>query len=462
VKLRIAMYTHSLNPRGGVVHALSLSEALQEAGHDVTLIAPAKAGERLFRETSVRTYFFPAAPVAPFRGCSSERRFSSDGEGPALSERSESNGPALSERRESKTPLTPALSPGCRGEGDGSLPPECVPNQADGLLNLVQQRLGEYSACVRKLRREFDLHHAHDAMSGGALAGLRAGGEIGALARTVHHLDHWDDPFLAGVQDRSVRSADLLFCVSRKWQEQLQTQFARHADVVYNGVDGRRFHPSSGESDHAACEELIGPGQGPFFLCVGGVERRKNTLAALRAFLTARDSLPAGARLVIVGGASLLDHSDYRRQFEAMLAAAACPGSVVVTGVVADRAMPALYRTAAALVFPSLVEGFGLAVLEAMACGTPVITSRRAPFTEYLTEEDALLVDPEDIADIAGAMQRIVDPPVRDRLVERGRSVAARFTWPACAQRHLAGYQRLLANEQGGHDARNALCGSLA
>ncbi len=393
--LRIAMYTHSLNPRGGVVHALSLAEALQTSGHQVTLIAPQPAGATLFRQTTVPTRFFPAEAVT----------------------------------------------------GD--------------LAALVQRRVGEYVAAVRSNPDPFDLHHAHDGMSGVALAGLRERGEIPAYVRTVHHLEDFGDAYLRVAQNRSVEMADLVLCVSRVWAEQLQTQFGREAIVVPNGVDLKHFTPVPQPDDQARCEAIAGPLPGPVLLAVGGIERRKNTLRILQAFLLARPNLPAGTRLVIVGGASLRDHSDYRSAFDDTLAGSPHQADVRVLGSVPDDLMPALYRRATALVFPSLVEGFGLAVLEAMASGRPVITSSRPPFTEYITENDGLLVDPVKTEEIAAAMVRLMDPSICAAYASRGHAVAERFSWPTSAHQHIAAYGQLPA-PTGDRHARDALCRPVA
>jgi glycosyltransferase involved in cell wall biosynthesis len=105
--------------------------------------------------------------------------------------------------------------------------------------------------------------------------------------------------------------------------------------------------------------------------------------------------------------------------------------------------MPALYRAAAALVFPSIKEGFGLAVLEAMACGVPVVTSRIAPFTEYLGDGDVLWCDPHDTGSIAAAMVAALEVPIRRDLIVRGLAVAARHGWAAAARAHLSAYKAL-------------------
>jgi glycosyltransferase involved in cell wall biosynthesis len=103
-----------------------------------------------------------------------------------------------------------------------------------------------------------------------------------------------------------------------------------------------------------------------------------------------------------------------------------------------------LYRAASALAFASVKEGFGLVVLEAMACGVPVVTSRIAPFTEYLGPGDVFFCDPLNVPGIASAMLRALDPALRARNVARGHIVAAHHDWASSARMHLAAYEKLL------------------
>jgi glycosyltransferase involved in cell wall biosynthesis len=105
--------------------------------------------------------------------------------------------------------------------------------------------------------------------------------------------------------------------------------------------------------------------------------------------------------------------------------------------------MPALYRAATALVFPSIKEGFGLVVLEAMASGVPVVTSRIAPFTEYLGDDAVLWCEPFEPASIAVAMAAALDPARRSRRVARGLEIAARHDWTSTARAHLPSYHRM-------------------
>jgi glycosyltransferase involved in cell wall biosynthesis len=114
-------------------------------------------------------------------------------------------------------------------------------------------------------------------------------------------------------------------------------------------------------------------------------------------------------------------------------------------GVVEDADLPALYRAAAFLVYPSLAEGFGLPVAEAMACGTPVIASN-IPAIAEVAGEAALLVDPRDTDAIARAMRRLhSDPELRALLSARGIERAKAFSWDAAATRTLEVYREALA-----------------
>ncbi len=134
----------------------------------------------------------------------------------------------------------------------------------------------------------------------------------------------------------------------------------------------------------------------------------------------------------------------YRKQFDgAAFRQRVLDRAVRCLGPVPDAEMPSLYRLADALVFPSVKEGFGLVVLEAMASGTPVVTSRIAPFTEYLHENDVVWCDPANVGSIANAMAMALTEPLRSRLAQRGVLVARQHDWSNTARAHLPGYQRL-------------------
>jgi glycosyltransferase-like protein len=390
--LRIALLTHSVNPRGGVVHCLELARALTASGHDVTLMAPGSPGARFFRD------------------------------------------------------------PGCKVE----IAP--VTHTPKDMAEMVGSRIAAYVAHLTPLlqRQSFDILHAHDGIGGNALADLEDAGLIEGHVRTVHHLDHFDDPQVEAWQLRAVRRARRIFCVSRVWCEQLQRDFNIEAAQVSNGVDLARFTPQTQPGDMALARRLglrtalpraaAGPEASPILLSVGGVEERKNTLRILQAFRQFHRAHPR-AQLVIAGGASLLDHDAYQRAFlQALEESHLVLGeSILLTGPLPDADMPALFRLADALVMPSLREGFGLVVLESIASGTPAVVSRMAPFTEYLRTGDCFWADPLDAASIARAMHAATSPSLaRSLALAAAPALCERYSWAGAAQTHLRLYRELL------------------
>ncbi|MBE7939096.1 MULTISPECIES: MSMEG_0565 family glycosyltransferase [Ramlibacter] len=385
--LAIGLLTHSVNPRGGVVHTLELADALHERGHRVTVFAPAFAGQALFRPTR----------------CAVELV-------------------ALTERTNSVVDM--------------------VATRRAAFVQHLERTLAT---------RHFDVLHAQDGIGGNALADLVEAGRIEGFTRTVHHLDHFDDARLMTWQARAFTAASQVLCVSRTWCDRLAADFGVAARLVHNGVDLRRYTNRPTAQDAAVvARHGLRPG-GPVFLAVGGVEERKNTLRMLQAFLAFRVHRPA-AQLVIAGGASLLDHDAYGRQFAALLAASGAGNDVVMTGTVPDEDMPALFRAADALLMASLREGFGLVVLEALASGTPAVVSRIAPFTEYLPEDERMghccWADPHSVDAITAAMARACDPAHARALATATPAVCERFSWQASAAAHEALYRARCAGSR--------------
>ena len=313
-----------------------------------------------------------------------------------------------------------------------------------GTADMVERRIDDCLAWFgRPENRGFDVYQAHDGIGGNALATLKKEGLIPAFVRTVHHIDEFVDPRLQRWQARSILEADALMVVSDLWRAKLSERFGRDAEVGGNGVDRARYCPLADGSE-TELRRRFALGDRPVFLCVGGVEARKNTIRSLQAFAEVHREKPS-ARLLIAGGASLLDHGPYQAEFGQAVAALGerASAAVVFLGPVVDADMPGLYRLASTLVFASVKEGFGLCVIEAMASGTPVVVSRIAPFVDYLDLQDALWCDPTDASSIAAAMRESLHPDVAQRLEARGPGVAARFDWQNVARRHLPVYRRL-------------------
>jgi len=176
---------------------------------------------------------------------------------------------------------------------------------------------------------------------------------------------------------------------------------------------------------------------GSFLLAVGTVQPRKNYIRLVEAF---RQLDRANLTLVIAGGRGWLDDPLYER-----IAALGLENRVRMLGFVPDKDLPALYSAARVFAFPSLYEGFGLPILEAMACGTPVVTSRASSMPE-VAGDAALLVDPLDTDALAEALASALDDELlRSSLIEKGLERATVFTWEAAAHKLVDRFQRLLA-----------------
>ncbi len=326
-----------------------------------------------------------------------------------------------------------------------------VPERAATLEERVDRSVDALATALGGLASEFDLFHTQDCIAARAAARVRdgvAGGGTPVL-RTVHHVDDFTTPKLIDCQRQAILEPDRVLVVSRHWQGLLRDGYGVEADVVHNGVDAARFARVPDRAVTDALRRRIGAAaDGRFvFLAVGGIEPRKGSvhlLAALGELVRGG----VGAVLAVVGGQSFQDHTAYR---DAALASLPALGlelgrDIVLVGTVADDELRAWYHATDALAFPSLNEGWGLAVLEAMAAGLPVVATDIPVFREYLTAgRDALLVPPGEHAPLAAAMASLVaDEPLRRRLAAAGRHVAARFTWQDSARRHLEIYAAML------------------
>jgi glycosyltransferase involved in cell wall biosynthesis len=204
-------------------------------------------------------------------------------------------------------------------------------------------------------------------------------------------------------------------------------------DVVPEGV-GRAARPGARLGEPLR-EALAGR---PYVLSVSAKRPHKN----LRRLIGALALIPPPRRPRLVLPGYPTPHEAELRERAAALGVA---GDVLFLGFVSGDDLEGLYAGAALFAFPSLYEGFGLPVLEAMSRGVPVATSGRASLAE-VAGDAALLFDPEDERAIADAMERVLgDPDLARRLRERGRVQAARFSWTAAAEGTVASYRRALA-----------------
>lgn len=182
---------------------------------------------------------------------------------------------------------------------------------------------------------------------------------------------------------------------------------------------------------------------GDYLLYFGGFDQRKNVERILLAYRAARGDFHNPCQLVLAGSMNLVGHPLYPDP-RPMILRLGLEGQVIVTGRISEEEKPALYSAARAFVFPSLYEGFGMPVLEAMACGTPVITSDTSSLPE-VAGDAALLIDPTSVEAIAEAMVRVVnDAGLRDELHGKGLLRASQFSWEASAIKTLEVYRQVI------------------
>ncbi|MFM0648034.1 MSMEG_0565 family glycosyltransferase [Paraburkholderia bryophila] len=390
--LRIALLTHSVNPRGGVVHTLELATALAALGHDVTVFVPAVQGEKLFRSPPCRVVYAPIVLPQSNTVAMVEARIDAFKR-------------ALIEHEASSFDLLHAQD------------------------SISGNALAELKAeeCIHGFIRT--VHHLDQFDDARLAAWQRRAYEDADQVLCVSEM--WTSEM------RSTFGVDAI-------------TVPNGVDVErFSSCEREQAHNDASLRHHLG----INSDGGPIVLAVGGIEARKNTLTLLEAFAVVERVLPR-AQLVIAGGASLLDHDAYTRrllQRAAELRLSIGPQeSVVVTGPLDDAAMPALFRSADVLAIVSLREGFGLVVLEALASGTPVVASAIAPFTEYLDDSTCYWADPVDVESIAAALLRALSAPGSSGanatdFEHAVPALLARFNWTASAQRHVDIYRRFVA-----------------
>lgn len=235
-----------------------------------------------------------------------------------------------------------------------------------------------------------------------------------------------------------VQAASAIIAVSQHTRRDLVELYGADAakiHVVYEGVD-MRFQPAAID-DIQRVAQHYSPGR-PYLLMVGTLEPRKNHAAALRA-LARLKAWGWPHRLLLVGGQGWL-FEPIRREIES----SGLENDVHFAGFVPDADLPPLYSGAAAVLVPSLYEGFGFPVLEAQACGAPVVCSDASSLPE-VAGNAALLVKPEDDEALAHAVHLLFSQPAAGHVLrEMGRKQASRFRWDTCARETVEVYKQCL------------------
>jgi glycosyltransferase-like protein len=389
--LRIALLTYSTKPRGGVTHTINLAESLAGLGHDVNVYALSSGNG------------FPSKVGVPHTLI------------------------------------------------------QCPVKEYTSIDDKIRDYIDTYTSYLADQDFDYDILHAEDCISANALFNLREMGIIDYYVRTVHHLDDFTSACLIECQDKSIRKPDYLISVSEHWKRELETKYSLNSEVINNGVNYGLYSTVRGGEKKEAAKKEFGADGARVMLSIGGIEPRKNTIAALRAYNAARAYLKShGERLVwlIGGGETLFDYRYYREEFFSELARLGFEegSDVKVLGNVPSEKMPLLYASADVFAFPSVKEGWGLVLLEAMSAGVPVVSSNIPPMTEFLRNgENSILVDLMDYKGLArGILEILENPGLADRLKAGGGETARYYSWESAAEKHAELYGSILNERSGG------------
>jgi glycosyltransferase-like protein len=266
---------------------------------------------------------------------------------------------------------------------------------------------------------DYDIVHAQDCISANA---------VGACIRTIHHLDQFTTPVLAECHEKAIVEPYARICVSAAVAAEVRAGWGFDPVVIPNGVDAQRFIDAAADTEDQSRwrDEL-----GGYILTVGGIEPRKGTVDLVQAYHLLRQQHPELA-LVIAGGETLFDYRDYRAAFDT--ACAELDVDPVILGAIADDDLPALVAGCDVFAFPSTKEGFGLAAMEALAAGRPVVTRDLPVLREVFGDTVRFAADMSGFAaEMVAALAEHADPTP-------GRELAASMTWEAAARAHLDFY----------------------
>lgn len=268
----------------------------------------------------------------------------------------------------------------------------------------------------------------------------------GPLVVTVHDATFFSNPewhtrakapFFRAATRLALRRADVCVVASQATADELTSRLGtapERLQVAHLGVDTELFHPQPADVRQRVRASIgLAPDE-EFVAFLGTLEPRKNVPALIRGWVAACGGRRNPPTLVLAGGAG------WDTELDAAVAAVPAGLRLLRAGYVPLEDLPGLLSAATVVSYPSLGEGFGLPVLEAMACGAAVLTTRRLSLPEV--GGDAVAYTEPDDAAIGQALSRLLDQPeLRAQLGRAGHARAAGFTWDACARAHLRAYE---------------------
>lgn len=263
-----------------------------------------------------------------------------------------------------------------------------------------------------------------------------------SFARFPESFNRLNRIYLLWAVKNSVRRANRIIAISESTKRDLMKMFDARLEqikVIYCGVDSS-FSPAKNQNDTMTRAKM--PAE--FILHVGTIEPRKNIVHLIRAFAQAKRAAHLPHQLVLVGARGWK-----YTEIDQTIAQENVVNDVIFPGYVPQDELPAWYRAAELFVYPSLYEGFGLPPLEAMASGTPVITSNAASLPEVVGEA-AIQVSPTDqVALVDAIIRALSDSTLREQMSARGIDQAKKFSWKLAGQETMTLYRTILAEQRG-------------
>ncbi|MBN1678549.1 MAG: glycosyltransferase family 4 protein [Candidatus Thermoplasmatota archaeon] len=301
--------------------------------------------------------------------------------------------------------------------------------------DMIERLENMIESYISNLPRDADIYHAQDCVGGTSLWRMKAAGTISAPTfRTVHHVDDFAHPQLFEFEKKAVANAEHRFVVSRYWRDALKTDFGYESEIAYNGIDIGDFVdlPERRSSD-------------PTLLFVGGFEPRKGLDRLVQAMPLIAEEVP-DVRLIVVAKSGFRG-TDQVGTFTSLARRLGVEGRILFRESVDQRTLLSFYSNCDVVVLPSRNEGWGLSLMEAMACGRPVVATRVGGIPELVRDGvDGLLVDPDDLQQLSLAVTRLLrNPDLRDSMARAGRERVKAFSWDDTAKVVLAAYESALA-----------------
>lgn len=245
--------------------------------------------------------------------------------------------------------------------------------------------------------------------------------------------------YLDNVVPKSIKRATHVLADSQATKDDMVNIYGTPADkitVLYSGVDQRFAHDASQNNTIRTKYKI--PQDRPYIFSVGTVQPRKNYARLIQSLAQLR-AKGHDVCLVIAGGKGWLDDPIYES-----IQSSSMRDYVHMIGFADDSDLPGLYSSAICTAFPSLYEGFGLPILESMACGTPVVTSNVSSLPE-VAGDAGLTINPYDLDELTNALEQLItDVELRDMLIAKGYQQAASFTWERAARELISIYQRII------------------